>query len=144
MAEAVTFELLADSFRAKLLGLDAKRKVSQPVSSARSKGVFGVPVTNRDVTECNKRGCGHKHGQQQGGATPALVADVAADPELCGLLLDGLDTQLCATLPLKYHAMHLLLRAHERLRLHTTLLLRCRTPWLGDTPRAPALPPPTP
>ena len=111
VAEAVTFDALAESARANLMRLDAKRKTTDSVATGRAKGCFGVGVTNRDVTECNKRGCAHKHGQQQGGAVPALVADVAADPELRGLLLAGLNTQLCAELPLKYHAMHLILKA---------------------------------
>ena len=41
---------------------------------------------------------------------PALVADVADDQALRDQLLQGIDTQLQATLPLEYHAAQLLQR----------------------------------
>jgi len=60
-------------------------------------------VCYRDVKECNKRGSAHIHGQGHCGTTPGLLADVACDPELLSLALDGLDSQLQAELPLEYH-----------------------------------------
>ena len=74
---------------------EVKSRPSAPDSSTeRATGVLGVNVTNRDVKECNKRGCFHVHGQAQGGATPGLIADVAEDEGLRGRLLEALDTQL--------------------------------------------------
>ena len=110
VAEAVTFELISESVRTNLMRLPSKRMTTDSVAEKREKGVWGVAVTNRDVKECNKRGCFHEHGQQQGGAMPGLVADVAEDDELRALLLAGVDTQLSAELPLEYHVMHRLLK----------------------------------
>jgi hypothetical protein len=64
---------------------------------------YGVAIQNRYVKECNKRGSGHIHGQHHGGATPALIADIAEDDELLSFVLAGLDTQLQAEIPLEYH-----------------------------------------
>jgi hypothetical protein len=66
-------------------------------------GCFGVPVCNRFVKECNKRGAGHIHGQHHGGATPRLIADLAEDPELLAQVLAALDTQVGGDLPIAYH-----------------------------------------
>ena len=66
-------------------------------------GIYGVPICNRDVTESNKRGAAHIHGQHHGGMTPALLADLAGYPELLELALAALDTQLQAEMPLEYH-----------------------------------------
>ncbi len=53
-------------------------------------GIYGVPVCYRFVNECNKRGVAHIHGQYHGGLTPALIADLAGDPELRELALEEL------------------------------------------------------
>ena len=116
VAEALMFDILVSNMRQNLLRNTNNRKVNASVATERPKGVLGVNVINHDVTECNKRGCFHKHGHAHGGATPALVADVAAIPELREQLLSALDTQVQGTLPLEYHAMTILLQ-HFRVGL---------------------------
>ena len=49
--------------------------------------------------------------QAQGGALPAFVADLAEEEQLQQQLLDAVDTQSQATLPLEYHAMEILVDA---------------------------------
>ena len=49
--------------------------------------------------------------QAQGGALPAFVADLAEEEQLQQQLLDAVDTQSQATLPLEYHAMEILVGA---------------------------------
>ena len=66
------------------------------------------------MTECNKRGAAHIHGQHHGGMTPALLADLAQFPELLELALAALDTQLQAEMPLEYHLVDI---ARQTLRI---------------------------
>ena len=66
------------------------------------------------MTECNKRGAAHIHGQHHGGMTPALLADLAEYPELLELALAALDTQLQAEMPLEYHLVDI---ARQTLRI---------------------------
>ena len=94
VAEAVTFQHLLTNVRENLFRNGGEGLVTKSVATERATGVLGVNVTNRDVKECNKRGCFHVHGQAQGGATPGLIADVAEDEGLRGRLLEALDTQL--------------------------------------------------
>jgi len=72
----------------------------------RQKGIFGVQLTNHDVIENNKRASLHAHGQGRGGVTPALLADVAGDPELLRAATDAIDSQVKAEIPLEYHALY--------------------------------------
>lgn len=113
VACAISFEHLIENIRDNLLCASSSRKKNVLLSD-RSKGIFGIALSNRDVKETNKRGSFHVHGQHHGGALPSLVADVASDPELRSELLQGLDDQLCAELPLVYHAME---RARHVLRV---------------------------
>jgi hypothetical protein len=68
-------------------------------------GAFGAALLSRCVVELNKRGAGHIHGQLHGGITSSLFGDVADDPALRSLLLEGLDSQLRGELPIGYHLM---------------------------------------
>jgi hypothetical protein len=47
----------------------------------------------------------HIHAQTRGGATPALVADLAGHEELSKMLMVALDTQVKGDLPLEFHAV---------------------------------------
>lgn len=47
----------------------------------------------------------HIHAQTRGGATPALVADLAQSNKLRRLLMEALDTQVYGQLPLEHHAI---------------------------------------
>ena len=108
VAEAVTFDHLLENVRDNLFRNSAVHLTTKSVASERERGVIGVNITNRDVKECNKRACFHVHGQAQGGATPGLLADIAEDAALRTRLLEALDTQLKATLPLEYHAVQIM------------------------------------
>lgn len=77
-------------------------------------GTYGVPVCYRYVKECNKRGAAHIHGQYHGGLTPALISDLAEDPELRELALEALDTQITAEMPLESHLVDI---ARQTLRI---------------------------
>lgn len=124
IATTLAFNRVVESFRDNLLRHRPDRLTSEPAE----KGVFGVGVSNRDVKEANKRSALHIHGQTQGGLSPALLADVAGEPELRVKAMAALDTQLCAELPLEYHAvreaqrlLHVCARrdaAHEAPRPH--------------------------
>ena len=111
VAEAITFDLLFSNVRENLLRNAPTRLANKSVASDRLKGVLGLNVTNHDVKETNKRGYFHNHGHAIGGATPSLVAHIAADARLRKQVLDALDTQVQATLPLEYHAVTLLQKA---------------------------------
>ena len=78
------------------------------------KGIFGKNTSSRDVIECNKRAAMHIHGQAHGGLTPRLLGDVAHIKKLRDSAMDALDTQLCAALPTRYHALQ---RAQRVLRV---------------------------
>ena len=70
----------------------------------RQKGIFGLPVKYKDVRETNNRGSFHVHGSHHGGWTPALLAEIAENETLRrehAMFMLGLDTQLCAELPLE-------------------------------------------
>lgn len=96
--------------RENLIGQSSKRLTNKPLEE-RPKGMWGINSSNHDVKECNDRASMHVHGQSHGGASPGLIADVAADPELLRQVLEALDTQVSAELPLEYHAVYLAQRA---------------------------------
>ena len=115
----------------KSLHHNSKRIEACEVSGRRPKGVFGVNTTNRDVKETNKRASLHVHGHAHGGVTPQLIADVVnvretgplysvdgrtvlrTDQTLLDKAMEALESQLCAELPLEYHALGI---AHKVLR----------------------------
>jgi hypothetical protein len=66
-----------------------------------------MPISDRYVIESNKRGAFHIHGQFHGGLTPNLFADCAEDEALLALILEELDTQVQAEMPLTYHLVEI-------------------------------------
>ena len=107
IATTLNFQHVKENLRDNLIGLSSTRKKNEPIDSdKRVKGVYGVNLRNRDVNETNKRTQHHEHGQTQGGLAPAFLADVASEPELRKLAMRALDTQICAELPLEYHALY--------------------------------------
>jgi hypothetical protein len=56
------------------------------------------------VKECNARDAQHVHAQATGGLTARLFADVTDDEDLLRQALAALNSQVCAELPLEYHA----------------------------------------
>ena len=113
IATTLVFNHTVENARAHLIGRSKQRKTNDPLH-ARDRGIWGVCSSNHDVKETNDRASLHIHGQAHGGATPALVADLASDPELCDLMMKAIDTQVSGELPLEYHAAGL---AQERLRV---------------------------
>lgn len=109
VACAITFDHLLENVRENLLRRSQRRLRDESLFD-RPKGIFGRPGPNHDVKECNKRATFHCHGQYHGGVPPALLGDVAAEPELCARALRGLDSQLQAELPLEYHAAQIVQR----------------------------------
>ena len=104
------------------------------MAQRRQKGIFGLPVKYKDVRETNNRGSFHVHGTHNGGWTPALLAEIAENETLRrehAMFMLGLDTQLCAELPLEsdgaselralWHLPHLLY-------WYTLLVYSYRTP----------------
>ena len=106
IACAITFDHLLENVRENLLRRSSRRLRDDSLSE-RPTGIFGRPGPNHDVKECNKRATFHGHGQYHGGLPPALLGDVASEPELCARALRGLDSQLQAELPLEYHAVQI-------------------------------------
>jgi hypothetical protein len=104
IATTLTFHLLQENIRINLQGITRERKTNQEVRY-RLKGMFGIQLTNHDVIECNKRASLHAHGQSHGGLTPALLGDVAGDPDLLRAATAAIDTQVQAEIPLEYHAV---------------------------------------
>ena len=102
VACALIFNRTIENVRATLLRVNKKRKCDVPMPERR-KGIFGLAVRNKDVKETNNRGAFHSHGLHHGGCTPALLAEIADDNVLCTHALKGLDSQLCAELPLEFH-----------------------------------------
>jgi hypothetical protein len=104
IATTMSFHLLQENIRTNLQGITRGRCINTEVRY-RLKGMFGIQLTNHDVIECNKRASLHAHGQGHGGLTPALLSDVAGDPELLQAAMDAIDTQVQAEIPLEYHAV---------------------------------------
>ena len=77
------------------------------MAQRRQKGIFGLPAKYKDVRETNNRGSFHVHGSHHGGCTLALLAEIAENETLRrrehadAMFMLGLDTQLCAELPLE-------------------------------------------
>ena len=105
IATTLSFQLTKENVRTNLFAHDRKRKVNKPLNE-RNKGIFGIPVANRDVIESNQRDAFHAHGQHYGGATPNFIADVVGDKTLHDLMMIALNTHVSAELPVEYHAVH--------------------------------------
>ena len=113
IATTLVFNQRLENVRSNLIGRSKQRKTNDALD-ARAKGMWGVSSSNHDVKECNDRASLHVHGQHHGGASPALIADLAADPELRNAVTRAIDSQVCGELPLEYHAAYL---AQDRLRV---------------------------
>ena len=88
--------------------------ISPQLSAANSEFESLMLEETEANSKCDARMALHIHGQCHGGLTPQLLADVAEHPELLKLALAALDSQVCAQLPLEYHALRL---AEERLKV---------------------------
>ena len=105
IAVTMVFDHIVSCVYKHLVGLGSTdRRTSQPLLS-RMKGLFGMCVHYNFVKENNKRAAQHVHSQLHGGASPALLADVAHDASLLAEICRALDTQVVADLPLEYHAV---------------------------------------
>ena len=113
IATTLAFNHRLENVRENLIGRSKKRLTNEPLLE-RSKGMWGINSSNHDVKETNDRASMHEHGQAHGGLSPALIADLAADPDLRKEAMKALDTQVCGELPIEYHAAYL---AQERLRV---------------------------
>ena len=113
IATTLAFNHRLENVRENLIGRSKKRLTNEPLLE-RSKGMWGINSSNHDVKETNDRASMHEHGQAHGGLSPALIADLAADPVLRQEAMKALDTQVCGELPIEYHAAYL---AQERLRV---------------------------
>ena len=113
IAAAVSFHHHMSVIRKHIIGVDADRKTDVPLRH-RLKGIHGRPLGLDDVLETNNRNALHSHAQITGGLAPQLVADAAEFVELRPILVEAVESQFEAELPLEYHAAFL---AQKELRL---------------------------
>jgi hypothetical protein len=91
---------LVEAFFEHLVGLPAVHKMrkNHPSVGSRPSGIFGVPIAFGAVSETQGRGSGHPHGLLWNDLEPHLLEQYLNDREVCGRLMERLDSILCTHL----------------------------------------------
>ena len=108
VATTLFYEQLAEAIFTHLVGMPPshKRKVSRArPGEARPRGFLGAPFGWSFITETNARKSFHFHASVNGGASPALLADVVGYPALEKLVCQALDSIYSAHVPMDLHAV---------------------------------------
>lgn len=90
VATAQAFEFETRIVDRALFQVDDRAKKDVPLEKRR-KGIYGVPVVNRHVTECNQKASMHIHGSLRGGLSPKFIGDVIHHERLRKVVLECVD-----------------------------------------------------